>query len=85
MVFFFENPLFSWKISNSRDFFLETKQQSQATTIENLKSETSWQIAKLLIKRNECSKNFYFDIKAVVLIHLSFGNIQKMKNNAILA
>ena len=41
--------------------FLEAKQPSQATTIENLKSETSCQIATLLIKRNECMirRNMY--------------------------
>ena len=50
--FFFENPIFSWKISNSYEFFLETKQQSQATTIENLKSETGWEFTVLLIKKN---------------------------------
>ena len=32
-------------------FFLETKQQSQATTIENLKSETGWEFTVLLIKK----------------------------------
>ena len=35
-------------------FFLETKQQSQATTIENLKSETGWEFTVLLIKKTEC-------------------------------
>ena len=35
-------------------FFWKTKQQSQATTIENLKSETGWQFAVLLIKKTEC-------------------------------
>ena len=29
-------------------FFLETKQQLQATTIENLKSETGWEFTLLL-------------------------------------
>ena len=31
--------------------FLETKQQSQATAIENLKSETGWEFTVLLIKK----------------------------------
>ena len=35
-------------------FFLETKQQSQATTVENLKSETGWEFTVLLIKKTEC-------------------------------
>ena len=35
-------------------FFLETKQQSQATAIESLKSETSWEFTVLPIKKNEC-------------------------------
>ena len=35
-------------------FFLETKQQSQATTIENLKSETGLEFTVLLIKKTEC-------------------------------
>ena len=30
---------------------METKQQSQATTIENLKSETGWEFTVLLIKK----------------------------------
>ena len=38
-------------------FFLETKQQSQATTIENLKSETGWEFTVLLIKKKECIRN----------------------------
>ena len=33
---------------------METKQQSQATTIENLKSETGWEFTVLLIKKTEC-------------------------------
>ena len=32
-------------------FFLETKQQSQATAIESLKSETSWEFTVLPIKK----------------------------------
>ena len=36
-------------------FFLETKQQSQATAIENLKSETGWEFTVLLIKKKECN------------------------------
>ena len=35
-------------------FFLETKQQSQATAIESLKSETGWEFTVLPIKKNEC-------------------------------
>ena len=34
---------------------METKQQSQATTIENLKSETGWEFTVLLIKKKECN------------------------------
>ena len=34
---------------------METKQQSQATTIENLKSETGWEFTVLLIKKTECT------------------------------
>ena len=33
---------------------VKTMQHSQATTIENLKSETSHQITMLLIKQTEC-------------------------------
>ena len=33
---------------------MKTKQHSQATTIENLKSETSWEFHALLIKQTEC-------------------------------
>ena len=35
-------------------FFLETKQQTQATTIENLRLETGWKFNALLIKETEC-------------------------------
>ena len=34
---------------------METKQRSQATTIENLRSETSWEFHALLIKNTECT------------------------------
>ena len=34
---------------------MEAKQQSQATTIENLKSETGWEFTVLLIKKKECN------------------------------
>ena len=34
---------------------MKTKQHSQATTIENLKSETSWEFHALLIKQTECT------------------------------
>ena len=34
---------------------VKTKQHSQATTIENLKSETSQEFHALLIKQTECS------------------------------
>ena len=33
---------------------VKTKQHSQATTIENLKSGTSWEFHALLIKDTEC-------------------------------
>ena len=36
-------------------FFLETKQQTQATTIENLRLETGWKFTALLIKETECN------------------------------
>ena len=40
-------------------FFLETKQQTQATTIENLRLETGWKFNALLIKETECiNQNF---------------------------
>ena len=39
-------------------FFLETKQQSQATTVENLKSEMGWEFTVLLIKKTECMHVF---------------------------
>ena len=35
--------------------FLKTKEQSQATTIENLRSETGWQIHTFLIEQTECN------------------------------
>ena len=35
--------------------FLETKQQTQATTIENLRLETGWKVNALLIKETECT------------------------------
>ena len=35
--------------------FLETKQQTQATTIENLRLETGWKFNALLIKETECT------------------------------
>ena len=41
-------------------FFLETKQQSQATTVENLKSETGWEFTVLLIKKTECKPHAFF-------------------------
>ena len=37
--------------------FLETKQQTQATTIENLRLETGWKFNALLIKETECNKS----------------------------
>ena len=37
--------------------FLETKQQTQATTIENLRLETGWKFNALLIKETECTSN----------------------------
>ena len=46
-------------------FFWKTKQQSQATTIENLKSETGWQFTVLLIKKTECS--FFYKKKQMSL------------------
>ena len=33
---------------------METKQQTQATTIENLRLETGWKFTALLIKDTEC-------------------------------
>ena len=36
---------------------MEIKQRSQATTIENLKLETGWEFAVLLIKKKECINN----------------------------
>ena len=33
---------------------METKQQTQATTIENLRLETGWKFTALLIKETEC-------------------------------
>ena len=38
------------EISNSTSYFLESRQPTQATTIENLKYETSCQNTTLLIK-----------------------------------
>ena len=43
-------------------FFLETKQQSQATTVENLKSETGWEFTVLLIKKTECNVHLQFTL-----------------------
>ena len=37
-------------------FFLETKQQTQATTIEDLRLETGWKFNALLIKETECTR-----------------------------
>ena len=37
---------------------METKQQSQATTIENLKSETGWEFTVLLIKKKSVFLDF---------------------------
>ena len=37
---------------------LSSKQASQATTIENLKYETSCQKTSLLIKKNECMNDY---------------------------
>ena len=34
--------------------FIKNEQHSQATTIENLKSETGWEFHVLLIKKTEC-------------------------------
>ena len=39
---------------------METKQQSQATTIENLKSETGWEFTVLLIKKKECTLSLLY-------------------------
>ena len=39
---------------------METKQQSQATTIEYLKSETGWEFTVLLIKKTECTTIYEF-------------------------
>ena len=43
-------------------FFLETKQQTQATTIENLRLETGWKFNVLLIKETECNADFRCEI-----------------------
>ena len=45
------------EISNYTSYFLEARQPTQATTIENLKYETSCRNATLLIKGTEC--NFF--------------------------
>ena len=37
---------------------METKQQTQATTIENLRLETGWKFNALLIKETECMGSF---------------------------
>ena len=42
------------EISNYTSYFLEARQPTQATTIENLKYETSCRNAKLLINHTEC-------------------------------
>ena len=39
--------------------FLKTKQRSQATTIENLRPETSWQIHTILIEGTECISQLF--------------------------
>ena len=39
--------------------FLETKQQTQATTIENLRLETGWKFTALLIKETECTYRYH--------------------------
>ena len=50
-------------------FFLETKQQSQATTIENLKSETGWEFTVLLMKKTECIT------KVILQVPIYFNNV----------
>ena len=42
-----------------KKFFFLWKHQSQATTIENLKSETGWEFTVLLIKKTECMTNWF--------------------------
>ena len=56
-------------------FFLETKQQTQATTIENLRLETGWKFNALLIKETECIdfdflKNFINNKKYILNLKL---------------
>ena len=50
---------------------MKTKQQSQATTIENLKSETGWEFTVLLIKKTECT---WFSIDGGI-IEIEFPNV----------
>ena len=75
-------------------FFLETKQQSQATTIENLKSETGWEFTVLLIKKTECTRKpvssllYIVDIISVYqVLAFSCGKTKKtirpLKNSTI--
>ena len=42
------------EIGKYTSYFLEARQPTQATTIENLKYETSCRNAKLLINHTEC-------------------------------
>ena len=54
LIFSLKKPA---KKTNVAYFFIklvETKQHSQATTIEILKSETGWKFHVLLIKKTEC-------------------------------
>ena len=63
--------------------FLKTKERSQATTIENLRSETGWQIHTFLIEQTECMsfwklggpENRSLDMKKFVVV----VNFLKMK------
>ena len=45
-------------------FFLETKQHTEATTIKNLRLETGWEFAVLLIKDTEYIQNQGFANKS---------------------
>ena len=62
---------------------MKTKQHSQATTIENLKSETSWEFNALLIKYTECilgSILRYWQAFIIAGLNLIFVNAQWAKN-----
>ena len=53
--------------------FLETKQQTQATTIENLRLETGWKFTALLIKETECTIFYGYIFQMVIKMIYFFG------------